>query len=67
MHRHCCDTIWLRRAGRLADRAAARVRVDPQRRDSLYNGEIGVALLAAELISPQPAGVPLYEPKAWPR
>jgi hypothetical protein len=34
------------------------------RRDSLYKGEVGVALLAAELDAPEDACMPLYEAAA---
>jgi serine/threonine-protein kinase len=51
----------------LADRAAERIRDRPFRRDSLYKGEVGVALLVEELDGALPAGLPLYEPEGWPR
>lgn len=66
MHRHTGDTGWLARARALGQRAVERIRTEPMRRDSLYKGEIGVALLVAELDAVQPAGLPLYEPEGWP-
>ena len=66
LHRHTGDERWLIRARRLADRAAERVRDRPFRRDSLYKGEVGVALLIQELHRPTRAGLPLYEPEGWP-
>lgn len=66
MHRHTGDAVWLARARALAERAVERVHADPMRRDSLYKGEIGVALLVAELGTERPAGLPLYEPEGWP-
>ncbi|MEU4197160.1 lanthionine synthetase LanC family protein [Kribbella sp. NPDC026611] len=66
MHRHSSDERWLIRARVLADKAAERIRDRPFRRDSLYKGEVGVALLMEELNSPTRAGLPLYEPEGWP-
>jgi serine/threonine-protein kinase len=65
--RHTGDERWLTRARLLADRAAERIRDRPFRRDSLYKGEVGVALLVEELDGALPAGLPLYEPEGWPR
>jgi hypothetical protein len=38
----------------------------PLRRESLYTGDVGVALLLEELSAPTSAGLPLYEPEGWP-
>lgn len=64
LHRHSGEAAWVARAGALADLAAARVRSGTLRRDSLYKGEVGVALLAAELEAPADACMPLYEAAA---
>lgn len=56
---------WLARARKLADRAALHIRRDTYRRDSLYNGELGVAVLAADLEDPLHACMPLYEGERW--
>jgi eukaryotic-like serine/threonine-protein kinase len=37
------------------------------RRDSLYKGDVGVALLAAELEAPHDACMPLFATEGWPR
>jgi len=66
LHRHSGDEAWLVRARRLADLAATSVRDDALRRDSLYKGELGVALLAAELEAPESARMPLFEAEGWP-
>lgn len=63
LHRDTGDTAWLARARRLAERAAVQVAADSLRRDSLYKGEIGVALLLAELELPQPPGMPAFAPE----
>ncbi len=66
LHRHGGEDAWLARARDLADRAAAGIRRVTLRRDSLYKGEVGVALLAAELEDPQHACMPLFEGEGWP-
>lgn len=58
---------WLTRARLLAGRAAERILDGAHRRDSLYKGEVGVALLAGELTAPVPAGFPLFAPEGWPQ
>jgi serine/threonine-protein kinase len=67
LYRYGYGDAWLARARDLADRAAIGVRRFTQRRDSLYKGEIGVALLAADLEDPLNACVPLFESEGWPR
>lgn len=64
---HTGDQVWLARARLLADRAAERILDHPYRRDSLYKGDIGVALLADELTAAAPAGLPLFASEGWPR
>jgi hypothetical protein len=49
------------RAHRLADQAATGIQITPLRRDSLYKGEVGVALLMADLQMPEQARMPLFE------
>jgi eukaryotic-like serine/threonine-protein kinase len=65
LHRSSGELAWLARAQRLADHAAAAI-LQPQRRDSLYTGEAGVALLAADLQAPEHARMPLFEAEGWP-
>lgn len=68
LYRHDGDEAWLARARDLADRAALAVRRRALRTDSLYKGEIGVALLAADLEDPrQCGGMPMFEGEGWPR
>jgi serine/threonine-protein kinase len=67
LYRHGAGDAWLARARHLADRAALSVRREALRRDSLYNGEVGVALLAADLDDPLHSCLPLYEGEGWPR
>jgi serine/threonine-protein kinase len=60
-HRHSGEEVWLAHARRLAEQAEAEIRRRALRRDSLYKGEIGVALLAADLELPEYACMPLFE------
>jgi serine/threonine-protein kinase len=55
------DAIWLARARDLAKQAAAQVRENALRRDSLYKGEVGVATLLVELERPDDAAMPFYD------
>lgn len=61
LYRHSGEEAWLARARDLAERAAVNIRANSLRRDSLYKGEMGVALLAAELERPEHACMPLFE------
>ncbi len=69
-YKHTGENIWLERACELASRAAAwnsenyaAYKLAPE---SLYKGEMGVAVLAAELSAPQTACMPFFEPEGWP-
>ena len=53
--------IWLDRANQLADHAAQAIRQQHLRKYSLYRGEVGVCLLAADLCAPNEARMPLFE------
>ena len=61
LYRHTGEPAWLSRARRLAVRAAHHVRGNLQPRDSLYHGELGVAVLIVNLDRPDFGGMPLYE------
>lgn len=58
--------LWRERAHDLAERAAEDIRTQALRRDSLYKGEIGVALLAVDLERPEEARMPFFETEDWP-
>ncbi len=60
MYRHTGDGVWVDRARGLADRAATLIREWSLHRDSLYKGEVGVALLAADLDQPELSCMPLF-------
>jgi serine/threonine-protein kinase len=63
------DPAWLHRAEELGRRAITRfrsARAGLPRPLSLFKGEAGVALLAADLQSPDRARFPFYEPEGFP-
>lgn len=70
LYRYTGEKNWLHRAQELANRAAVSLRSssfgDGTYRDSLYKGEIGVAVLAADLSRPEAACMPLFEQEGWP-
>jgi serine/threonine-protein kinase len=70
LHNYTGEKAWLHRAQAQAQRAAVAIREMPQgvgleamvlRSESLYKGELGVAVLAAELDSPEFAVMPFFE------
>ncbi|HVT57915.1 MAG TPA: lanthionine synthetase LanC family protein [Thermoanaerobaculia bacterium] len=75
LHRHLAPDDpegggpWLNRARTLAAsaaRAVSRISSDlPNGRDSLYRGELGAAVLAAELEHPEEARMPFFESEGW--
>jgi serine/threonine-protein kinase len=67
--RHPDRPRWLERARELALRATAEVRAGhnaERLRDSLYKGELGVALLIADLERPEAAAMPFFGEEGWP-
>ena len=69
-YRHSGDRAWLHRAQALAEKASLAYRDMPAGRDtdaialrpdSLYKGELGVAVLAADLEDPEAAALPAFE------
>jgi len=61
-YRHTGEHEWLSRARELANHAAGAAHATAQRAHSLWKGELGVALLLAELAAPDEARMPLFEP-----
>jgi len=58
---------WLRQAEKLATCAVAQIQKPQFPFASLYRGEIGIALLAADLATPELSAMPLFEHEGWPR
>ncbi len=56
---------WLDRARDLGDRAAEMIVRASEAADSLYKGEIGVAVLAADLTRPEDAVQPFFGDEGW--
>ena len=54
-------TEWLSRARQLANHAAAVVAATAQRPHSLWKGELGAAVLIADLEAPESASMPFFE------
>jgi lantibiotic modifying enzyme len=65
LYRHTGEEAWLQRAYDLAEAAAASIRESGERRDSIYKGEVGVALLAIDLEDPPNARFPMFEAEGW--
>lgn len=61
LYRHTGEGIWLQRAHELAHRAVRSVQRWSVRRDSLYKGEFGVALLVSDLERPELSCMPLFD------
>ncbi len=61
LYRRSGEESWLARAQVHAENAVAGIREGALRRDSLYKGEVGVALLLADLESPEHSCMPLFE------
>ena len=64
VHRAAGDRAWLARAAQVAGTSAANGALgnDALNPTSLYKGDTGLALLAAELATPDRAAMPLFEP-----
>lgn len=65
LYKHSGEVQWLHRGQELAVRAADVVQKVALRRDGLYKGEVGVAVLAADLSQPQAACMPFFEGEGW--
>jgi serine/threonine-protein kinase len=68
-YRHTGDPRWLSRARGLADRAARNAAsggIDRPFAMSLFKGDVGLAVLAADLAAPEAACLPLFEEEGWP-
>lgn len=66
LYRHTGEPIWLERGRSLAERAATRAlnatRMQPsETAHSLFRGDVGLAVLLADLERPEAAGFPLFD------
>ena len=61
LYKHTGSREWLARARSLANHAVSAANATTQRRYSLWRGELGVAVLIADLASPENARMPFFE------
>jgi len=61
LYKHSGATEWLSRARQLANHAAAVAPSRSHRANALWKGELGVAVLVADLASPENAKMPFFE------
>ncbi|HVE71858.1 MAG TPA: lanthionine synthetase LanC family protein [Thermoanaerobaculia bacterium] len=61
LYKHTGATEWLHRARHLANHAALHAPATTQRPNALWKGELGVAVLIADLASPENARMPFFE------
>jgi len=66
LHRHGGGADWLRRARELGERAAVESARSSETPHSLVQGEVGVAVLIADLARPEQAAMPFFEEEGWP-
>lgn len=67
LHRLTRETAWLDRARELAVRAVLHGQRQSEYPHSLYKGEFGLAVLAADLEQPEDAAMPFFEPMGYRR
>ncbi len=61
LYRHTGETVWLERARALARRAAQAGKTAGDYPHSLYKGDFGLAVLAADLERPEESAMPFFE------
>jgi serine/threonine-protein kinase len=66
LYRHTGDRAWLERARDVCERAAT-ASSSAMRANSLYKGDLGVAVLAADLSCPESSFMPLFEGEGYRR
>ena len=66
LHRLTGDGRYVDRARALLDRSMTYIGSPGMRRDSRHKGDVGVALLEAELSEPFLSAMPLFESEGWP-
>jgi len=66
LYKHTGERAWLKRAHELAHRAVVSARSPEMPPHSLYKGEVGIALLVADLANPEGSAMPFFEEEGWP-
>ncbi len=66
LYKQTGELPWLERARILAIRAASNPKIEHNLCNSLYHGDIGIAMLALDLGSPNFSCMPFFESERWP-
>ena len=66
LHRLTGEGAYVDRARSMLDRSIALIGEHGMTRNSLYKGDVGVALLEAELQEPMMSAMPMFESEGWP-
>jgi len=66
LHRLTGEGVYADRARTMLDRSMTLIGSPGMRRDSLYKGDVGVALLEADLVEPYLSAMPMFESEGWP-
>lgn len=64
LYRHIGDRVWVDRARDVCEQAAADTS-SGMRNNSLYKGDLGIAVLVADLALPETAFMPLFGSEGW--
>jgi serine/threonine protein kinase len=67
LYRFTGHSVWLARARVLANQAVATPAVSPEQLNSLFHGDVGIALLAVDLECPEFSCMPFFEGEHWSR
>jgi hypothetical protein len=67
LYRATGDSVWLERARTLAGRGAVHGTAPADKAHCLWKGELGLAVLAADLEQPDSARMPFFETGGWKR
>jgi serine/threonine-protein kinase len=65
LYRATGERVWIERARRLAERAARWGSAQEEHPHSLWKGDLGLAVLAADLERPEAARMPFFEPLGY--
>ncbi|MDQ0201956.1 lanthionine synthetase LanC family protein [Neobacillus ginsengisoli] len=65
LYKYTNQTVWLHRAEEMANRAAIGIRSTSFSKASLYKGEVGVAVLVADMSNPDLSSMPFFEQEGW--
>jgi eukaryotic-like serine/threonine-protein kinase len=66
LHRLTGEGVQVDRARSMLDRAITFIGSQAMTQNSLYKGDVGVAILEAELQEPLMSAMPMFESEGWP-